>query len=93
MPISLANIQIPQPGPYDDKEPNKQRENYYFVLNQILTEAKAQGVSWEELNSSGTMSFSSTSIEELLRDIVYQEKVFDFGPYRIALVNKLQEEA
>lgn len=92
MAISLNNIQIPTPAPYNDKDPNAQRENYFYVVNQILAEAKAQGVTWEELNNSGTMTFSSESIEELLRDLSYQEQVQDFGPYRLALLSKIQEE-
>jgi hypothetical protein len=39
--ISLSGITIPTPEPYDDKNPNKQRENYYYVQLQILAAAKA----------------------------------------------------
>jgi hypothetical protein len=39
--ISLSGITIPTPQPYDKNDSNRQRENYYYVLNQILAAAKA----------------------------------------------------
>lgn len=40
MAIPLTNITIPTPAAYDAVDPTKQQENFYYVLNQILTAAK-----------------------------------------------------
>jgi hypothetical protein len=41
--IDLADITIPTPAAYDSSDPNKQRENYYYMLNQIYSAAKTAG--------------------------------------------------
>lgn len=41
--IDLSTITIPTPAVYDSNDPNKQRENYYYVLLQIYTAAKTNG--------------------------------------------------
>lgn len=41
--VDLSTITIPTPAAYDSNDPNKQRENYYYVLNQIYTAAKTNG--------------------------------------------------
>lgn len=41
--ISLSDITIPEPHPYDAQDPQKQRENLAYVALQILTAAKANG--------------------------------------------------
>jgi hypothetical protein len=94
MPISLSGISIPLPEPYNSKDPHKQRENFYFVQLQILAAAKAENLTWEELNSSASMTFTLPEIREVidvLKDIAYQELWQDFGNYRQSLNSRLDE--
>jgi len=41
--ISLSDVTIPTPAAYDSNDPNQQRENYYYVINQIYSLAKTAG--------------------------------------------------
>lgn len=68
MAIPLTNITIPTPAAYDAADPTKQQENFYYVLNQILTTAKTAGESIDVNQAAlteavGDLSFSGERLE------------------------------
>lgn len=42
--IVFSTLTIPTPQPYDDAHPHRQRENLFYVLNQIAAQFKTNGV-------------------------------------------------
>lgn len=84
--IEFSTLTIPTPEPYDDKDENRQRENFFFVANQILTQAKAQGMTLSDLMSQGTLTFESAVLEELrdaVKDLQFNSMTIDFGPFQL----------
>lgn len=41
--LSCANLTLPLPAPYDVKDSQKQQENFFYALNQLLMQAKTAG--------------------------------------------------
>ena len=40
--IDFETITVPTPAAYDSADPNKQRENFYYVMNQILNQLSGE---------------------------------------------------
>ena len=84
--IEFQTLTIPTPEPYDDKDENQQRENFFYVVNQIFTQAKAQNLTLTDLLSQGTLSLDSTAFEELtgaVKDLQFNSMTIDFGPFQL----------
>jgi hypothetical protein len=42
MTIDFDTITVPTPAAYDSADPHKQRENFFYVLNQILDQCSGE---------------------------------------------------
>lgn len=42
--IDFSTITVPTPAAYDSADPHKQRENFYYVMNQILAQFNTDSV-------------------------------------------------
>jgi hypothetical protein len=69
MAIPLTPITIPTPAPYYDKDPHKQRENYYYVWLQILQAAKTAGES-VSLNPSTALTVDLSELTQAVKDLL-----------------------
>jgi hypothetical protein len=70
MAIPLTTITIPTPQPYDEKDPERQRENYFYVWLQILQAAKTAGES-VSLNPSTSLSIDLSDLVQAVKDLAF----------------------
>lgn len=78
--MTFENITIPTPEPYDEKDAARQRENFFFVVNQILTQAKAEGLTVSALLSQGTVL---EELRDAVKDLQFNSMTIDFGPFQL----------
>lgn len=86
--VPLTSLTLPIPEPYDKKEDNKQRENFYYALNQILTLGKTAG--WEipdpldliPVDSGGSLN-TLEEIRDAIQNLQYEDLTFDLGVIKI----------
>lgn len=75
--IDFATITNPIPEPYDTKNPDKQRENFYFVLNQVIDQLKQQGATLD------------LDVTQAVLDLSYAGTVVDLPGLNIKRTGKL----
>lgn len=82
--IQFNLLTIPTPQPYDDKDPHRQQENCYYVLNQILAQLKANNET-KELNPTlqQTVNVDLTDLVDAVRDLKFNGQTLDLGPIKI----------
>lgn len=70
--ITFSSLTIPTPEPYDKQSPTKQQENYYYVMNQILAQMKANGET-KDINpsSSQTVNVDLTDLIAAVQDLAF----------------------
>lgn len=88
--ITFASLTIPTPQPYDDKDEHRQRENFYYVLNQIFQEAQAQNMTLADVMGQGTLA-NLTELTQAVRDLADLNVVIDRGTHRIEIFGRFKE--
>lgn len=86
---ALTNITIPTPQPYDKNDSNRQRENYYYVMLQLLGVAKTNGET-VSFNPSSSLSVDVDAIVQALQDLQYNGEIIDLGELRIRLEGRVK---
>lgn len=63
--VTFSALTMPTPEPYDSADPNRQRENFYYVLNQILTTLKANSATLDLdiTQAVGDLSFAGEILD------------------------------
>lgn len=84
MSVTFTTITVPTAEPYDSKHPNRQRENFFYVLNQALAQLQNDGATVEidlsaltnavlDLSLSGVqMEFPGFKISRVGRTLTFQ---------------------
>lgn len=72
--IDFSSLTIPTPGPYQDTNPHRQRENLCYVLLQILGQLNTNAVELPDID-----------VVKALKDLQFNHIVFDLGAIRIIL--------
>lgn len=76
--VLFSSLTVPTPEPYDSGNPNKQRENFFYVLNQAIVLGKNEG--WE---LPGPLEFW-----QALNDLQFQGVILDGGGVKILMTRK-----
>jgi hypothetical protein len=50
--VNFTNLTIPTPQPYDKNDGQRQQENFFYVLNQLLVLMKAAGFQLNDVDLS-----------------------------------------
>lgn len=82
MAIPLTTITIPTPAPYDNKNPEMQRENFYYVWLQILQAAKYAGES-VSLNPSTALTVDLSQLVAAVQALAFNNQEIDLGDLTI----------
>ena len=65
--ILFASLTVPTPEPFDRATPTKQQENFFYVMNQIFAELKAN--SEEKLLNPSTSQTVNVDLTELVKAV------------------------
>jgi hypothetical protein len=85
---SLQNITIPTPEPYDDKDPTRQQENYYYVYLQLLQAAKTAGEQ-VSFNPSTALSVDLSDLTAAVQSLAFNNEEFRLGALTIRFCGKV----
>lgn len=90
--VLFSDLTVPTPEPYDSKNPERQRENFFYALNQVLGELKAASAEISinifvpEISTS--VALSAPGIEEAIRDLKYEGILLDLGNIKVIRTGK-----
>lgn len=70
--IHFNALTVPTPQPYDKNDGNRQQENFFYVLNQILAQLKTNNET-KELNPtlSQTVNVDLTDLTQAVQDLAF----------------------
>ena len=105
--FTLGSITIPTPQPYDKQDSNRNTENFYYAMLQVLQTIKSAGFKFGDVDNAtkdGTdlktaingisLSVSPTdmtAVVQALKDLKYNGILIDFGIFRIEGFGKYKE--
>ena len=79
--VPFNTLTIPTPEPYEKKKSDQQRENFYYVLNQLLLHAAAAG--WELPDPADLL--------QALQDLQFENLECDFGFVKVNISGYVQD--
>jgi hypothetical protein len=88
--LDFTLITAPTPEPYQKKEPDQQRENLAYMVNQLFAQAKQQGVklTYTDVDEGDTVGLRLDGVALAAGDLAWNGQVIDLGPFKIVLFNK-----
>jgi hypothetical protein len=105
--MTLSGVTFPTPAPYDEKDPTKQLENLCYVMIQVLQSFQSAGFKFGDIDKatkdgtdiktaidgvSVTVSPTDlTALTQAVKDLLYNDRIIDYGIFRIAERGKYQE--
>lgn len=79
--VELSSITVPTPEPYDDKDPDRQRENLAYVALQVIAQMQAHSMTVSAAMLNG-------DLVQALEDLQYQGVVLEAQGVQLFVTRK-----
>jgi hypothetical protein len=78
--IHFNQLTIPTPQPFERSAPSQQQENFFYVLNQILGQLKANNET-KELNPTATQTVNVdlADLTQAVKDLAFNGQMLDLS--------------
>jgi hypothetical protein len=88
--VNLSQVTLPTPQPYDRNDSNRQQENFFYVINQILALGKQANWQVPDLQDflPTTNSVDITELTQAVQDLQFNGQTIDLGAIKLMFDGK-----